>query len=324
MRRRRFLALALVALATPARAQQTTKVARVAYLSPLSRESDKVYLAAFRQGMKEHGYVEPSNLIVDVRYAAGKLERLPALATDLARAKPDVFVVYAADAVKAAAQAMPAVPIVISNTQDPIASGLVTSLARPGGRITGMSDFHAASTTKRLELLKEAFPALKRLAVFWRSGNAPHAPQMKDLERLAPRLGLSLQPLEISQPEDIEPAFAAMKAQRADALLMLGESVLTANMKRIIDLSLKSGIPSMYTAPLFAELGGIMSYGADIGDLCRRSAGHVDRILKGAKPGDLPIEQPTKFDLVVNLGTAKKMQIAIPRSILLRADRVIE
>jgi ABC-type uncharacterized transport system substrate-binding protein len=322
VRRRRFLALSLAAIVPVLRAQP--KVARIAYLSPLSADSDKAYLAAFRQGMKEHGYTEPSSVVIDVRYAEGKLERLRALAAELARAKPDVFVVYAADAVTAAVAATPNVPIVISNTQDPVASGLVKSLARPGGRITGMSDFHAASTTKRLEILKETLPGLKRLAVFWRSGNAPHGPQMKDLGRVAPRLDIALLPFEINRPEEIAPAFEAMRAQRAGALLMLGESVLTANMKPIIEMSLKSGIPSMYTAPLYAELGGILSYGADISDLCRRSAGHVDKILKGAKPGDLPIEQPTKFDLVVNLRTAKKMGIAIPRSIVLRADRVIE
>ena len=322
MRRRRFLALWLVAVAPIVRGQP--KVARIGYLSPLSADSDRAYLRAFRQGLKEHGYVEPSNVVIDVRYATGQLKRLPTLAAELARLKPDLFVAYGPDAVNAALAATPAVPIVISNTQDPVASGLVTSLARPGGRVTGMSDFHAASTTKRLEILKETFPGLMRLAVFWRSGNAPHAPQMRDLERAAPRLAIMLLPLEINRPEEIEPAFETMRQQRAGALLMLGESVLTANMKRIINLSVETGIPTMYTAPIFAELGGLLSYGADITDLCRRSAGHVDKILKGAKPGDLPIEQPTQFELVVNLKTARAMGITIPRSILLRADRVIE
>jgi putative tryptophan/tyrosine transport system substrate-binding protein len=320
--RRRFLAAALAGIATTL-AAQPTRVARIAYLSPLSADSDKAFFAAFRQGLKEHGYVEGVNIVVDVRYASGKLERLPALATELARAKPALFVAYGPDAIAAAAKASNA-PVVISNTQDPVASGLVPNLARPGGRITGMSDFHAASTTKRLEILKETLPGLKRLAIFWRRGNAPHGAQMQDLERIAPRLGLALLPLEIDKPEDIEPAFTTMQRERAGALLMLGESVLTANQKRIIALSLKSGIPSMYTSPLFAELGGMLSYGADIADLCRRSAGHVDKILKGARAGDLPIEQPTKFELAVNLGTAKKLGIAIPRAILLRADRVIE
>ena len=322
MLRRRFLAAALAGVAT-ALGAQPTRVARIAYLSPLSADSDKAFFAAFRQGLKEHGYVEGVNIVVDVRYASGKLERLPALATELARAKPALFVAYGADAIAAAAKASN-VPVVISNTQDPVASGLVPNLARPGGRITGMSDFHAASTTKRLEILKETLPGLKRLAIFWRRANAPHGAQMQDLERIAPRLGLVLLPLEIHKPEDIESAFATMRRERADALLMLGEAVLTANQQRIIALSLQTGIPSMYTSPLFAELGGLLSYGADIADLCRRSAGHVDKILKGARAGDLPIEQPTKFELAVNLGTAKKLGIAIPRAILLRADRVIE
>jgi len=321
VRRRRFLALALVSIVPAVRAQP--KVARIAYLSPLSADSDKAYFSAFRQGLKEHGYVEGVNVAIDVRYASGKLERLPALAAELARGNPDLFVAYAQDAVIAAAKAS-SVPVVISNTQDPLASGLVPSLARPGGRITGMSDFHAASTAKRLEILKETLPRLARLAVFWRAGNAPHRPQVDDLRRRAPRLGVALLTLEINRPEDIEPAFATMQRERADALLMLGESVLTANQKRIIELSRKTGIPVMYTSPLFAELGGMLSYGANIAELCRRSAGHVDKILKGAKPGDLPIEQPTQFELVVNVKTARAMGIPIPRSILLRADRVIE
>ena len=323
MKRRTFLSVLAGAAAGLAHAQPR-EVARIAYLSPLSPESDRPWLGAFRQGLKEHGYVEGRNVVIEVRYAMGKLERLPALAEELARAKPDVFVAYAADAVLAADRATSNVPVVISNTQDPVASGLVTNLARPGGKITGMSDFHAESTTKRLELLKETLPRLSRLAVFWRAGNAPHGPQMKDLQRIAPGLGISLLSFEIGKPEDIEPAFAAMRKAQAEALLMLGESVLTANMSRIIELSLKHHIPAMYTAPLFAQRGGMMSYGTDIGDLFRRSAGHVDKILKGAKAGDLPIEQPTKFELAVNLKTAKALGIPIPRSILLRADRIIE
>jgi len=313
-----FLLVAMGALA------QAAKPARIAYLSPLSAESDKAHLAAFRRGMREHGYVEGKNLVIDVRYTSGKLEPLPALASELARLRPDVFVVYAADAAAAAVRATSDVPVVISNTQDPVASGLVTNLARPGGRITGMSDFHAASTTKRLELLKEALPGLSRLAVFWRGGNAPHRPQMDELRRIAPRIGITLLAFEINRPQEIAPAFDEMRKARADALLMLGESILTANMKPIAELSLNTGIPVMYTAPLFAQLGGMLTYGADIADLCRRSAGHVDRILKGAKPGDLPIEQPTRFELVVNLRTARKLGIAIPQSFLARADQVID
>lgn len=325
MERRRFLALlAASAASSMGRAQTVEKVVRIAYLSPLSPESGEAWLAAFRAGLKEHGYVEGRNVVVDVRYAAGKLERLPALAVELARAKPDVFVAYGPDAVQAADRATNTVPVVISNTQDPVASGLVKSLARPGGKITGMSDFHAASTTKRLELLKESLPALSRLAVFWRPANLPHIQQVKDLRLAAPGFGVTLLPLEINKPEDIEPAFTRMRRERAGALLMLGESILTTNMSRIVELSLKSGIPAMYTAPIFVERGGMISYGTDIGDLCRRSAGHVDRILKGAKPGELPIELPTKFELAVNLRTARTLGIVIPPSILLRADRVIE
>jgi len=325
VRRRALLALAIIAITPQAvQAQPRRKPARIAYLSPLSADSDRRFISAFREGLREHGYAEGQSVVIDVRYAAGKLDRLPALAAELGRADPDVFVVYGAEAVNAAAAAVPRVPIVISNTQDPIASGLVASLARPGGRITGMSDFHAASTTKRLEILKEALPGLTRLAVFWRAANAPHGPQMEELSRAASRIGISLLPLEINRPEDIEPAFAAIRRERAGALLMLGEAILTANAKNVVQLSLQTGVPVMYTAPLFAELGGFMTYGADIGDLCRRSAGHVDKILRGARPGDLPIEQPTKFELVINVKAAKALGITVPRFLLSRTDRVIE
>ena len=324
MKRRAFILAAALLGLPAARVLAQGKVARIAYLSPLSADSDRAYLAAVRQGLREHGYIEGGNLVIDVRYAAGKLERLPALAAELARAKPDVFVAYGQDAVSAADKATRDVPVVISNTQDPVASGLVTNLARPGGKITGMSDFHAASTTKRLELLREALPRLSRLAVFWRPENAPHGQQIKDLQRIASPLGVTLLLYEINRPGDIEPAFARMRRERAGALLMLGESILTANMSRIIELSLQSGIPAMYTAPIFVERGGMISYGTDIGDLVRRSAGHVDKILKGAKAGELPIELPTKFELAVNVKTAKTLGLVIPRSILLRADRVIE
>src|SRR6185503_4350187 len=243
MKRRALLAVLSGAVWSPWLAlAQAPRRARIAYLSPLTADSDKPWFAAFRQGLKEHGYVEGTNVVIDVRYAAGKLERLPALAAELARARPDIFVAYAADAVSAADRATRDVPVVISNTQDPVASRLVTNLARPGGKVTGMSDFHAESTTKRLELLKETLPRLSRLAVFWRAGNAPHGPQMRDLRRIAPALGITVLAFEITKPEDIEPAFAAMRTERAEALLMLGESILTANMSRITELSLKHRI----------------------------------------------------------------------------------
>lgn len=297
---------------------------RVAHLSALSPQVGNAWLAAFRSGMREHGYEEGKTYAIDARFAAGDFTRLPLQAGELARLKPDLFHVYGAEAADAAAKAAPGVPIVLANAQDPVASGLVRSLARPGGDITGMSDSHSASATKRLELLKEALPKANRIAVFWRGGHAAHPNQVAELRRAGDALALLVVPIHVKAVGEIEDAFGRMKKEGIPAVLMLGDAFLSANMHRAIDLGMKHGIVVMYTTRQFADAGGMIAYGTDIADLVRRSASHVDRIFKGARPGDLPIEQPVKFDFALNLRTAKALGVDLPRSLLLRADHVIE
>jgi putative ABC transport system substrate-binding protein len=278
----------------------------------------------FRRGLSEHGYFLGRNLIIDARYAAGESERVAALAHELAALKPDLFVVLGPQAALAAKKAAPNLPIVFANVQDPLASGLVTSLARPGGNMTGMSDFHAASVTKRLELIKEAIPTATRIAVMWNPTSASNVEQVRDLEAVAPRLGVSLISVPIQGREDLEPALHKIKGERAAALLLLGDIVLTTNMRLIADRAIELRLPAVYTARSWTDVGGFMAYGANFPELYRRSAVFVDKIVKGAKPGELPIEQATKFDLVINLKTARALGLTVPRSLLLRADHVIE
>jgi putative tryptophan/tyrosine transport system substrate-binding protein len=323
MDRRAFVLAALAVAVASSESRAQPKVARIAYLSGLSAEVNKAWLSGLHQGLRDLGYVEGKNLTIESRYAAGQVDRLPALAAELAALKPDIFVVYGVQAALEAKKAAGSIPIVMANVQDPVASGLVHSLARPGGNITGLSDFHAASVTKRLELIKEVIPSASRIAILWVPNSATR-PQVKDLEAAAPSLGVRLASHPVQRPADIAQAFTKMKNERVAAVLLLGDALLTANIPAIAELALKQRLPAMYTTRPFVQAGGLMSYGADFTDLFRRSATYVDKILKGAKPGDLPIEQPTKFDLVVNLKTAKALGIAVPRSVLLRADQVIE
>jgi putative ABC transport system substrate-binding protein len=326
MERRRFISFALAALAIPslARAQSGSKTWRVAYLAALSREASDAWLPAFRDGMRELGYVEGRNLVIEQRYSHGDIRALTGLAAELAALKPDVFLTYGAEATQAADKAGKAIPVVFANIQDPIITGVVASLARPGGNITGLSDAHAASVTKRLELLKEALPGASRVAVLWRPGNESHGLQLKDLQAAAPTLGLAVLALPVRNAAEIESAFVTLKAERADAVQLLGDALLTSNQGRIAQLALKNRVASMYTLRVFANAGGLIAYGADFRDLFRRAAAYVDRILKGAKPADLPVEQATKFDLVINLKTARAIGVTVPRSVLLRADHIIE
>ena len=323
---RRGFVIATLALAIPGVAiAQGTRQYRIAYLSGYSAEIDAPLFAAFKRGLSELGYIEGRNIVIEHREGGGQPARLPALARELAAFKPDIFVVGAG---AAAAEALRAVagntPIVMANVQDPVASGLVKSLARPGGNITGMSDFHAASVTKRLELMKEAIPGLKLVGVLWNAESATNARQLKDLEQAAPTIGLKILSLPVRRPEELDGALAKLTGQPASGLLLLGDFVLTTNMRRIARHAIEQRIPAVYTTSSFIAGGGFMAYGTNFEDLYRRSARFVDRILKGAKPGELAIEQPTKFDLIINLKTAKAIGVNVPRSVLLRADKIVE
>jgi putative ABC transport system substrate-binding protein len=326
MHRRAYIGFTAVGLVFPGVlvAQAPKKAVRIAYLNGYSEEVDRPFIAGFRQGLAEHGWVEGRNLVLDARYASGQTDRFPKLAAELAALKPDLYVVLSEFAALAARKVAGNLPIVMANVQDPVASGLVTSLARPGGNITGMSDFHSASVTKRLELMKEAIPGLSRVGVMWIPSSAPNVQQLRDLEAAAPVLNVSIVSLPIKEAADIAPAIDRMKGQRGAALLLLGDILLSTNMRLIADRALGHRLPAVYTIRPFVHAGGFMAYGTDFVELYRRSAIFVDKILKGAKPADLPIEQPTKFELLVNLKTAKALGITVPRSVLLRADQVIE
>ena len=324
MDRRRFVAAALAALSGRNALAQAARVYRIGYLTGYSAQVDKPLLSAFTRGLRELGYLEGKNLVIEAKRADGDTERLERLAGELAASKPDIFVVGSGEAaVHALKKVSGKIPIVLANLQDPLGSGVVTNLARPGGNITGLSDFHAASVTKRLELLKEAVSSLKVVGVLWNPDSATNARQLPDLERSAPALGLKIVSLPVRSAGEIDGALARMKGQRNAALLLLGNYVLTTNMGLIARRAVDYRMPAVYTIRAFADAGGFMAYGANFEDLYRRSATFVDKILKGANAGDLPIEQATKFDLIVNERTARAIGVAIPQAFLVRADEVI-
>jgi putative tryptophan/tyrosine transport system substrate-binding protein len=325
--RRRFVLALLAGLSWPpaAVAQPANKVWRIAYLSGASLELDQPRLAGFRQGLQELGYLEGKNVVIEEKYAGGRPDRLPGLAEEMAKRKPDLFVVYGVPAAaNAAKKASATIPIVFTVSPDPVADGLVSSLARPGGQLTGMSDLHSATVTKRLELLKEVAPSLTRIAILFNPGSPANVAQLKDIEAAAPAFGFTLTTSSITRPEDVERAFSSMKSQRADAVMILGDFLLGTQRKLIIDHATRAKLPTVFTTREAAQAGGLISYGTNFFELWRRAATYADKIFKGAKPGDLPVEQPTKFEVVVNLKTAKAIGIAVPRSLLLRADQVIE
>jgi putative ABC transport system substrate-binding protein len=322
--RRTFLAtLAGGLLAAPlaAQAQQAAKIARIGFLR--SGSPPDPYVEVFRQGLRELGYVESQSIAIDVRYARGDPDQLVALAAELVRLKVDVLVTSGLPAIVAAKHATTVIPIVFpAGGGDPVADGLVISLARPGGNITGLTVGPPELEGKRLELLKEAVPSLSRVAALANAASA--ALKLRAAESAGRKLGITLQTQEVREPGEFEGAFAAMRKGRPDALIVLSDSLFTNQRARIVDLAAKSRLPAVYDVRLFPERGGLMSYGPNIADLFRRSATYVDKILKGAKPGDLPIEQPTKFELVINLKTAKALGLTIPQSLLRRADEVIQ
>ena len=328
-RRKIIIALGAGALISPLPSlaqQQPAKIRRIGLLSPYSPADSTLWYEAFRLGLRDRGWVEGTNITIEYRYAEGKRELVPDLAADLVRLKVDVIVTaITADALTAerAAKAIPPIPIVTAAWSDPIASGLAESLARPGGNITGLSQMSYQLAGKRLELLKEIVPKLSHAAVLWSPISTTSKSIWKDLQLPARKLGVQLHSLEVSSPDEFEKAFHAATKARAGALLILASPVIVTNLKRIADLAAKSRLPSIFQWTEFTDAGGLMAYGPDRADLFRRAAAYVDKILKGTKPGDLPIEQPIKFEMVINMKTAKALGIKIPNSILVRADRVI-
>jgi putative ABC transport system substrate-binding protein len=307
-------------------AQPPEKVPRVGYISPGS-SSDPMRLRrfeAFRQGLRELGYVEGRNIALEPRWAEGKYERYPALAADLVRLKADVIVTVGGTATKAARQTTKTTPIVMSVVIDPLGSGLVASLARPGGNVTGITVMASDIVGKQLELLKQAVPEVSRVALLWNPANPGGAPQLREAEAAARALGVRLQAVEAQDPQGIDNAFAAMTRERAGALLVLPDAIFGNQRKQIADLAAKARLPSICGIPEYGEAGGLIVYSANNLDLERRAAIFVDKILKGAKPADLPVEQPTKFELVINLRTAKAIGLTIPPSLLQRADQIID
>jgi putative ABC transport system substrate-binding protein len=326
-RRKLLVALGASAFTAPLvlLAQQApTKVRRIGLLSTLSPSDAVLWHQAFRLGLRDLGWVEGKNISIEYRYAEGRNDRLPDLAADLVRLKVDIIVTSFTTDTLVAKNATKAIPIVIAAVSDPVASGLVESLARPGGNITGLSTMTLQLAGKRLELLKEMVPRLSRVAVLWNPQGSASTLSWKELQLSARQLGLQLHSLEVRSPNDFDKAFEDATRARAGALFIIQDTVIVTNLKRIAGLAAKSRLPSIFLWSEFADAGGLAAYGPDRADMFRRAATFVDKILKGAKPGDLPIDRATKFELVVNLKTAKALGITIPQSILLRADRVIE
>jgi len=321
------LALVLPTAPLAADAQQPGKVPRIGVLAnalPTTPEVSRNW-EAFRQGLGERGWVEGQNIVIEYRWAEGRLERFPALAAELVGLKLDLIVAASTPGARAAKQATSTIPIVMVYVSDPVGDGLVASLARPGGNVTGMT-FGAGREIagKHLELLKEAVPKLSRVAVLLNPDSPESAVFLRETQAAAQALAVKLQLLEVRSPNELEGAFAAMTRGRADALLVLPHPLTFAHTRRIVDLAAKSRLPAMYPFREAVEAGGLMAYAANAPDMFRRAATYVDKILKGAKPADLPVEQPTKFELIINLKTAKTLGLTIPQSILIRADQVIQ
>ena len=319
-----LLALGAAPLATEA--QQAAKVVRIGYLSFNLTASPHVR-EAFVQGLRDLGYVEGRNLVIEYRDAEGKLERLPALVAELVALKVDVIVASGTLAALAAKQATRTLPIVFSPAGDPVGSGLVASLAQPGGNVTGLSAFAPELVGKRLELLKQAVPGVSRVAVLWQPGAFGERTEKDTLKRAevaARDLRVPLQFVEARGPADFARAFSDMSMARAGALTVLASNMFVSERRRLVDLAAEKQLPAMYSARELVDAGGLMSYGANLADLNRRAATYVDRILKGTKPADLPVEQPTKFELIINMKTAKALGLTIPQSVLGRADELIK
>ena len=305
-------------------AQPQGKVWRIGILETVSPELNAANLDAFQQGLRELGYVEGRNFVIEYRSADGRSERFPSLAAELVGLKVDLIVTRGTPASLAAKRATRTIPVVMANAGEPVETGLVISLARPGGNVTGLSSLTVRLEAKRLGLLRELVPGIARIAALYNMSSPANPPQWKEIETAARSLSVQPQLLDVRKPEDFGPAFDAATRQRADGLIVGQEGLLQANRKLIVQLAAEHRLPAIYRSKEFIEVGGLMAYGPSYPDLYRRAATYVDKILKGAKPGDLPVEQPTKFELIINLKTAKTLAITIPQSLLLRADEVIQ
>jgi len=327
MRRREFITLcgSAAAAAQPfaARAQQPAKLPTIGFLGPNTSSLDSARVGAFVQRLREFGRIEGRNVAIEYRWAEGRTERLSEFAAEFVRLKVDVIVTSATQPVVAAKQATSVIPIVFAAVGDPVGTGLITSLARPGGNVTGLSLQATDLAGKRLELLREVVPDLRRLAVMANVSAPPAVLEMAEVQTTARALGLEVVASEIRRPEDIAPAFESFKG-RAEALYVCNDPLVTTNRFRINTLALGMGLPTMYNVREFVGAGGLMSYGPNFLDLYRRAADFVDKILRGAKPAEIPVEQPTRFDLVINLTTAKALGLKIPEDFMRRAHEVIE
>jgi putative tryptophan/tyrosine transport system substrate-binding protein len=325
---RRSALIAITALGIPlaaaAQGAKLGKTARIGRLSPLSVETDARGMDAFRKGLRELGWVEGRDFVIEARYADGDPKRLPELAAQLVRQRVDVILVGSNPGTLAAKLATSTIPIVMVTTGDPVGGGLIASLSQPGGNITGLTALGQALSAKRLELLKEAVPGVARVAVLTSPASPYTGPFLKERESLAQALGIRLHVVEAQDPTQFEQAFAEMARERTEALMVFTDVMFITHRNRLVELAAKSRLPAVYPELEFVSAGGLMFYGTSLVDLYHHAADYADRILKGTKPADLPVEQPTKFELVINLKTAKALDLTIPRSVLLRADEVIQ
>jgi len=318
------LLLAAFVVPLPADAQGTGKIVRIGRLSPLSAETDSPNLEAFRKGLRELGWVEGRGFTIESRFAGGKSERLAELAAELVQRRVDLILTGSTPGALAARKATTTIPIVMVTTGDPVAGGLVASLARPGGNVTGVTALGQALNTKRLELIKESVPGVTRVAVLTNPASAYTPPFLREKAAAARALGLQLPVLEARDPGQFEKAFAGLATERAGALMVQSDAMFITHRGRIVELAARSRVPAVYGEREFVNAGGLMFYGASLADMYRDAAAYADKILKGAKPADLPVEQPTKLELVINLKAAKALGLTIPPSVLGRADHLVE
>jgi putative ABC transport system substrate-binding protein len=318
-----LLATVFLAIGPLAEAQQAGKVSRIGYVSSTGTATSDLSFAALRQGLQDLGHIEGKNIVFEYRGAEGKRDRIPGLVAELVQLKVDVLFCPNLPAIDAAKQATKTIPIVMVSNVDPVALGLVDSFARPGGNITGMTLQSLELSGKRLELLKEIVPKLKRVALVWNLGDQSMNLITKQIQAVAPPLGVTLQPFGVRDPDDFGGIFAKISQNPTDALFSIADRLITSQRKQILEFGVKSKIPTMFDSAPAVDAGALMAYGPTRAEVSRRAATFVDKILKGTKPADLPVEQPTKFELVINLKTAKQIGLAIPPNVLARADRVI-